>query len=398
MFELLFTSFPAVIRYFQLKRRGEPITVWNMKTAVFLWAVMAFFLFLAIFYYHPKSYTGLLPFKTVSVVAQTSGPVTEVHVANGQKVAAGDLLFRIEDSAQRAALAQAEAEFDKIAAAETEAKDSLVVARAAVAEAEASLDKLRKDLDNAQTLLDRNVGTKDKVRDLEASVAVAEAGLTAAQAQADLAASTVEQSIPAQRKVAEAASESAKVALAQTEVHSFTDGTVTQLSLSVGSPASKLILSPAMVIIPDRPEDAPFRFVAGFSQVALSTLYEGMPAEIACDSNLSLSFRDAVLPAKVVGIQPAISSGQVVPGGNLLEPNNIKGRGSVLVYFELLHPEHRSATLDGSGCLVQTYTNNLDGFVGHVIAATGVVKAVGLRLKVWGTLVAGVGLAGGGGH
>ncbi|MEQ9260743.1 MAG: biotin/lipoyl-binding protein, partial [Roseovarius sp.] len=248
MLELLLTSFPAVIRFLQLRRRGEAITVWNMKTAVFLWAVMAFFLFLAIFYFHPKSYTGLLPFKTVSVVAQTSGPVTEVHVANGQTVAPGDLLFRIEDSTQRAALAQAEAEFDKIAAAETEAENSLVVARAVVAEAETTLAKLREDLENAQTLLARNVGTRDKVRELEASVAVTEAELIAAQAQADLAASTLEEAIPAQRKVADAARESARVALTKTEVGGLAPGTVTQVSLSVGSPAAQLILSPAMVI------------------------------------------------------------------------------------------------------------------------------------------------------
>ncbi|MEQ9260439.1 MAG: HlyD family secretion protein, partial [Roseovarius sp.] len=187
-----------------------------------------------------------------------------------------------------------------------------------------------------------------------------------------------------------------RVALTKTEVRSLAQGTVTQLSLSVGSPASQLILSPAMVIIPDRPEGTAPKFVAGFSQVALSTLYEGMPAEIACDSNLSLSFRDAVLPAHVVDIQPAIATGQVVPGGQLLELNNMRGRGSVLVYFELLHPEQNAATLDGSGCFVQTYSNNIEGVMGHVIAATGVVKAVGLRLKVWGALVAGVGLAGGG--
>src|SRR5688572_8633675 len=95
MFELVLTSFPAVIRYYQLKRRGEAMTVWNMKTAMFLWAVLAFFLFVAIFYFHPKSYSGLLPFRTVSVVAQTSGPVTELAVSNGQRVATGDLLFRI---------------------------------------------------------------------------------------------------------------------------------------------------------------------------------------------------------------------------------------------------------------------------------------------------------------
>ncbi|WP_306115757.1 MULTISPECIES: HlyD family secretion protein [unclassified Roseovarius] len=397
MFELLLTSFPVIIRYFQLRRRGEALTVWNMKSAVFLWLGMAFFLFLMIFYFHPKSYSGLLPFRTVSVVAQTSGPVTEVSVINGQRVAAGDLLFRIENSSQKAALAQAEAKLLELQAAETKAQDALLVAQSTVVEAEASLGTLQVDLDNAVTLFEKNVGAQENVRKLEASVTSAEAALAAAQAQVDLAKSDLEETIPAQRAVADAAVESAQVALQRTEVRSFTDGTVTQLSLNVGSPASQLILSPAMVIIPDRPADFPLRLTAGFSQVARATLYDGMPAEIACDSNVNLSFRNTVLPAKVALIQPAIAAGQVVPGGKLHDLEKAAARGSLLVYFELEHPEHEDIMIDGSGCIVQTYTNNLSGVFGHIIAATGVVKAVGLRLKVWGTLISGVGL-GGGGH
>jgi hypothetical protein len=78
--------------------------------------------------------------------------------------------------------------------------------------------------------------------------------------------------------------------------------------------------------------------------------------------------------------------------------NKLTARGSMLVYFELEHPEHEEIMLDGSGCIVQTYTNNLSGVSGHLIAATGVVKAASLRLKVWGALISGVGLAGGGRH
>ena len=235
------------------------------------------------------------------------------------------------------------------------------------------------------------------MREAEAAAAVAEAELVAAQAQADLAQVDVAQAIPAQRKAAQAAIDSAQVAVDQTVVRSFTDGVVTQLAMSVGSPASKLILSPAMVIIPDRPADVPLRIVAGFSQIARATLYEGMPAEIACDSNIGLSFRNAVLPARVVALQPAIAAGQVVPGGRLLEPKAGIARGTILAYFELVHPEQEAIMLDGSGCIIQTYQNNLEGVTGHIVAATGVVKAVGLRLKVWGALIAGVGL-GGGGH
>ena len=396
MFELLFTSFPVVIRYFQLKRRGEAMTVWNMRTAVFTWAILAFALFMIIFYFHPKSYSGLLPFRTVSVVAQTSGPVTEVMVTNGQRIAEGDVLFRIENSTQKAALEQAKTELGKIVAAENKAQDTLKVAKANVAKARATLEKLKIDLEKAQTLLEKKVTTEESVREIESSVSIAESDLEATLAQADLAELDISQAIPAQRAAAEAALESKKVALDQTEVRTLTNGVVTQLAMSVGSPASKLILSPAMVIIPDRPQGLPLRVTAGFSQVARATLYEGMPAEIACDSNVSLSFKNAVLPARVASIQPAIATGQIVPGGRLLEPNNGLVRGSMLVYFELVHPEHEKVMLDGSGCIVQTYTDNLSGITGHIIAATGVVKAVGLRLKVWGSLLSGIGLAGGG--
>lgn len=398
MFELLFTSFPVIIRYYQLRRRGESMTVWNMRTAVFLWAVLAFFLFVVIFYFHPKSYSGLVPFRTASIVAQTSGPVTEIAVRNWQRVSAGDLLFRIENSAQKATLKQVEAELDRIAAAEAKAVDALKVAQASVVESRASLEKLRGDLKNAQALFAKNAGTKDTVRIAESAFQIGEADLAAAQAQLSLAQLEISQSLPAQRKVTETAVESARVALNMTEVRSFTGGVVTQLSLSVGSPASTLILSPAMVIIPDRPDDLPLRITAGFSQVTRSTIYEGMPAEIACDSNIGLSFSNTVLPARVVHIQPAISTGQIVPGGRLVELNARAPRGSLLVYLELEHKEQEKIMLDGTGCLVQTYTNNLGGFTGHLIAATGVIKAVGLRLKVWGALIAGIGLAGNGGH
>jgi len=394
--EILLTSFPAVFRYYQLKRRGEAMTVWNMRTAVFLWALLAFFMFVAIFYFYPKSYSGLLPYRTVSVVAQTAGPVTEVAVKNMQKVATGDLLFRIENSTQKAALKQAEAEFDKIKAAEAKASDALKVAQAAVIVSTSSLDKLRGDLENAQALVAKNSGTREAVRLAESSVAIGEANLASAQAQQSLAQVEISQTLPAQHKAAEAAMESAKVALGMTEVRSFTDGVVTQLAMSAGSPASTLILSPAMVIIPGRPNDIPLRITAGFSQVSRTTLYEGMPAEIACDTNIGLTFSNTVLPARVRSVQPAISSGQIVPGGRLLELSERMPRGSLLVYLELEHKEQEKIMLDGTGCIVQTYTNNLPGFTGHLIAATGVVKAVGLRLKVWGSLIAGIGLAGGG--
>lgn len=398
MLELLLTSFPVIIRYYQLKRRGEAMSVWNMRTAFFLWGIMAFALFVMIFYFHPKSYSGVLPFRTVSVVAQTNGPVTEVNVRNGQRVSNGDLLFRIENSAQLAELKRAQVGLEALTADEAKAENQLSAAEASVVEAAAALDLTREDLEQASLLADRKVGTQDAVRTLQAEATVDEARLAAAQAQIALVETELNDSIPAKRKSAEAAVEAAQAALDKTEVRSFTDGVVTQMVLGAGSPASQLILSPAMVIIPDRDPDVPIRITAGFPQVARSALYVGMPAEIACGANIGLTFKNSVLPAHVSSIQPAVAAGQLVPGGQLVEPRAAMTQGSLLVYFELAHPEHASIMLDGSGCIVQTYTNNLPGFGGHVIAATGVIKAVGLRLKVWGALISGIGLSGGGGH
>lgn len=396
MFELMFTSFPAVIQYYLLKQRGESMTVWNMKTAVFLWAVMAFALFLMIFYFHPKTYAAVTPFRTVSVVAQTGGPVTAVHVENGQRVDAGAPLFDIEDAAQRAAFAEAEAQIDVVAAAETQALDARVLAQARVDENQAELAKLQDDLADAQTLLERGTGTADRVLELETAVASAQAAVTAALAQLDVAEVELEVAIPARWRAAEAALQSAQTALDHTKVRSFAPGVVTQLALSVGAPATTLVLRPAMVIIPDRPEGARKRVAAGFNQVARTTLYEGMPAEVACEANASLSFTNAIFPARVVAIQPAVAQGQVTPSGALLELGAAGPRGTVLAYLELLHPEHEALLLDGSGCIVQTYSADVPGVFGHIVAATGVVKAAGLRLKVLGAIVSGVGLSGGG--
>ena len=398
MFELMFTSFPVWIRYFQLRRRGEGMTVWNMKTAVFLWAILAFAVFTIVFYFHPKTYAGVVPFRTVSVVAQTSGPVTEVAVVNGQRVEEGELLFRIENSAQRSALAEAEAQLAVLDAEAVKAEDNRKVAEAGVAEVEALIVRLENDLSDAQELVNRGVGTTNTVIEATAALESASADLDAARSQLDLAVVDVEQSIPAERLAVEAAIEKARTALAFTEVKSLVSGTVTQLALSVGSPATTLVVRPSMIIIPDRPEGLPVRVMAGFSQVANSTIYEGMPVEVACDTNANISFRNAIFPGHIASVQPAVATGQVVPSGDIRELGNATVRGSVQAFVELIHEEHEAMLLDGAGCIVQAYTNNMPGGFGHVVAATGVVKAAGLRMKVIGSILAGIGLAGGGGH
>ncbi len=151
-----------------------------------------------------------------------------------------------------------------------------------------------------------------------------------------------------------------------------------------------------MVIIPERDESVPVMIAAGFSQVANGILHVGMSAEIACDSNSKITMKNSIMAARIAAIQPAIAIGQITPSGTLIEPSSRARRGSLLVHSDLVHEKHRAMLMDGSGCMVQTYTDNLDGTIGHIIAATGIIKALLLRVKAWGVLIVGVGLAGDG--
>ena len=152
-----------------------------------------------------------------------------------------------------------------------------------------------------------------------------------------------------------------------------------------------------MLIIPDRDQAHDKRVFAGFAQVARSVLYVGMPAEVACDTNFNVAMKNAVLPARIKAIQPEIAAGQLAPTGRLLEPSEFSKRGEVAVLLEMVYPEHQALLVNGSGCIVQAYDRNLGhGVVAHIISALGIIKAWGLRIKVWIALVTGVGLAGGG--
>ena len=101
------------------------------------------------------------------VTPLTSGRVVEVLVTDTQPVRKGQLLFRIEDSDQRIALAQAEAEFaaaqrrygqslaqNRALGASADASDAQInSAKASVASAEATLAKAQTDFRRRKALV-----------------------------------------------------------------------------------------------------------------------------------------------------------------------------------------------------------------------------------------------------
>lgn len=404
MIELLLTSFPFAIRIAYLRWRGIPVTLYNVHRALFLWLVLAMVVFFTVFYYYPKSYTGIVPFRTVPVVAENGGTVTEVLVRAGQRVAAGDLLFTIEDTTEQAAVLLAE---HQLAEAERAIEAARVEARTAEAIVEAAEVQLaQSDLSLSDQLELQERGSAafqqsqlERVQNLrEGRIA----DLAAARTRLEFAQFRVDAILPAQLDSTEAFLEQARVELAKTKVYAQVDGVVEQLTLNVGARASQVALNPSLVIVPDRMADDPIQVVGGFSQVTRSVLHEGMDAEVACESNFNIAMRNTVLPARIVRIQDAVSAGQLSPTGRLIEPAERAQRGDIVTYLEVIFPEHEALLIEGSGCMIQTYTTHVTGALegtvwAHGIEALGVLKAILLRVKVWVALAAGIGL-GGGGH
>jgi len=401
MIELTVTSIPFVLRVLYLRWRGRPITLYNVHVALFAWLALAFIVFFTVFYYYPKSYTGFVPFRTVPVVSENGGTVTSIAVDNGSRVEPGQVLFTVNDATEQAAVKTAElklAEVDKSFAA---AEAQLRAAQASLAREQAILTQATQ-LFNDQEVLRSRGSSAFSENQYEAAVAdksAAEAKVAQAEAEVDQATTQLNEVLPAQRESANAALEQAQVELDKTVVRSEVNGVIDQLTLHVGARASQIAMSPAMLIIPDRDEAHPRRVFAGFSQVARSVLYVGMPAEVACDTNFNVSMVNSVLPARIAAIQPEIAAGQVTATGQLLEPSQFATRGEVAVVIEMVYPEHEEILINGSGCIVQTYYRNLGhGLPAHILGGLGIIKAWGLRIKVWIALVTGVGLAGGGGH
>lgn len=400
MIELMVTSIPFVLRVAYLRWRGLPITLYNVHRALFLWLVLALIVFFAVFYYHPKSYSGLVPFRIVPVVAERAGTVTTVQVEPGQHVEPGDVLFTTDDSTEQAAVEVAERNLDQVDSMIASAEAQARAAQATLDQANAALTQAESSLADQEQLRSTN-SPAFRANDYERMLNTRDARkaeVDAATAALDTANLQVTEVLPAQRASAAAALHQAEVNLELTTVESAVSGAIEQLSLHVGARAGQTNMGPAMLIVPDDPQ----LIMAGFGQAYRSVLHEGMAAEVMCTSNLNISMTDAILPARIERIQHVIASGQIAPTGRLLDPAALTVPGSVVVHLALVHPEHEKVLMDGSSCMVQTYTRELTGAmantpVSHIVSTLGVIKAVGLRLRAWLWLAAGVGL-GGGGH
>jgi multidrug resistance efflux pump len=119
----------------------------------------------------------------LSLSPTVPGRVTEVPAQENESVRAGTVLLRLEDDAERADVAQAEAELRAAEARLTEARKGPKLHRSLLAQQEAAVDAVRHDLEAARLIITRKrklieggYSSQEEVDALQAQVGKLEAG------------------------------------------------------------------------------------------------------------------------------------------------------------------------------------------------------------------------------
>lgn len=398
MLELLICSLLTVLpdflyrRFRQGKRIGHEITlfsVWyELRWGITACAVLTTSLITTIFYYHPATTSVASYFRTVTVLPETGGRVAEVLVDNNQLVAAGELLFRLDDASQQAAVETAHRRIAEVEAAQSVAAADLAAAEAGILQVTASLEQARDDLARNLELKERGSSAvrETEIERLENLVARREGEQDAAEARKAAVEENIGVLIPAQKASAEAALKQAEAELAKTQVYAGTAGRVEQFELQEGDYVNP-ILRPAGILVPTEFVDRD-RFAAGFGQITAGVIKPGMYAEMGC---LSKPF--TVIPMVITEVQDVIPSGQVRPTDALRDPQDNRRPGTLTVFMEPLYKGQADGIPPGSSCIANAYTNNHD-LLGdpelstgrwlflHMVDTVGVVHALLLRIQM----------------
>lgn len=395
MLELLLCSAITVLpdflyrRYGQGKRLGHEInlfTVWyELRWGITFCVLLTLSLITTIFYFHPSTSSAVSVFRTVTILPERGGRVAETYVGINQHVTAGQPLFRLDDSEQRAAIETATRQIAEIDAQVRVATSQLAEAEGRITQARGSLKQAQDEFDTRAELMRRNsnaISQRDVDR-AQVSVDTAQGAVDAAVAGRDAVQSQIDFQLPAAKATAEAALAEAHVGLEQTLVVAGTDGIVQQFALRAGDVVNPM-LRPAGILIPERHVTG---LAAGFGQIESQVIKVGMVGEVTCPA---IPF--TVIPVVVTDVQDVIAAGQIRPTDQLQDVSSFARPGTITAIMEPLFEGALDRLPQGSACVANAYTSNYDAlqnpdiggfhaFVLHAIDATGLVHAALLRLQ-----------------
>jgi multidrug resistance efflux pump len=395
MLELLLCSAVTILpdflyrRFAQGKRLGREITlfsVWyELRWGITLCVILTVALITTIFYFHPSTSSAVSVFRTVTILPETSGRVAETYVGINQRVEAGQPLFRLDDSEQKAAVETAKRQVAEVEAQMRVAQSQRAEAEGRITQARGALKQAQDEYDTRAELMRRNpnaIAQREVDRALVA-VDTAQGAVDAAVAGREAVQSQIDFQLPAARATAEAALAEAEVALGQTLVVAGTAGVVQQFALRAGDVVNPM-LRPAGILVPDRHVTG---LVAGFGQIEAQVVKVGMVGEVTC---AAIPFK--VIPVVVTDVQDVVAAGQIRPTDQLQDVAAFARPGTITAIMEPLFEGGLDRLPQGSACTANAYTSNHDAlqdpnigafhaFVLHAIDATGLVHAALLRLQ-----------------
>lgn len=395
MLELLLCSAVTILpdflyrRFTQGKRIGREITlfsVWyELRWGITLCVILTLSLITTIFYFHPSTTSAVSFFRTISILPEGYGRVSEVYVDYRDHVNAGDPLFRLDSTAQEAAVETARRKVEEVGAAQQVAKSELAEAEGKVTQAQGMLQQALDEYNTRAELLSRSESavSRREVERAQVAVDTQQGMLDAALAARESIQAKIDFDLPAQKASAEAQLYEADVALSKTTVYAGVDGWVEQFTLRPGDLVNQMI-RPAGILIPD--SAGRIGLQAGFGQIEAQVLKAGMIGEVTC---AAIPFR--VIPVVVTQVQSVVASGQFRPTDTLIDAQNARP-GTLLAYMEPLFPGGLDLLPPGSNCIANAYTSNYDAlhsgevtglhaFALHAIDAVGLVHAMLLRLQ-----------------
>ena len=247
---------------------------------------------------------------TTLVSPQLSGRVVEVLVGDNQRVEAGQILVRLDDSDQKAQLAQAEANLQAAVAAvghvdaQADQEQATIAARAAaVSQAHAQAGLAQAEVDRYGKLAQQGWVSQQRIQTerataatAAASVQQAQAALVAEQRTAGVLGSTRQQSVAAVEQ-ARALVEQAQLTLDRTVIRAPVAGVVGARGVRVGQVVQAGGQMMSIVPLQDT------YVVANFKETQVGRMRLGQSVEIKADA-----FPDQALVGRIDSFAPATGS------------------------------------------------------------------------------------------
>ncbi|MCA3575090.1 MAG: HlyD family secretion protein [Aestuariivirga sp.] len=392
MLEITLCSLLTILPDYLIRRflQGRKITffsVWyELRWGITGCLILTVLLITTIFYFHPSTTSATSVFRTIPVLPESVGRVSEIFVNVRDEVKEGQPIFKLDSTEQQAALELARRRIAEVDAQIVMARAEIAVAAGQVQLAENSRKQIADELDTKQQLFDRNSGTVSprELERLQTALTGAEGQLASALATQNASEIRVSTLLPAEKASAEANLKQAEVELAKMTVYAGVSGNLAQFILQVGDVVNPM-MRPAGILIPGG--GGPRRLQAGFNQIEAGVLKPGMAAEATCVAKPL-----EIIPLVVVGVQDYIASGQLRAGEQLVDVAAIARPGTLLVTLEPLFAGGLDGMTPGSNCIVNAYTSfheelknedlgTFKRFGLHAVDAVALVHAMILRVQ-----------------